>query len=128
MSNSTKNLTPLTSAIGATLASALALGSVQAAENPFGLSELEGGYMQVAMEGKCAGNMGTAAKGMAEGKCGAGKCGGSMMKAKAKMNGKCGGNMGAKGAMDGKCGGSMGQKAKRMMQGKCGTGKCGGSK
>ncbi len=75
MSNS-KTMKPIATAIGATLAGALAIGQAQAAENPFGLSELDGGYMQVAMEGKCGGSMGQKAKTMMEGKCGAGKCGG----------------------------------------------------
>ena len=68
-----------------------AAGAANAAGNPFGLSELSGGYAQ-----------------LAEGKCGAGKCGGSK-----GMEGKCGA---------GKCGGSKGA------EGKCGAGKCGGAK
>ena len=80
--------------------------------NPFGLSELNGGYAQIAdshMEGKCGGDKG------AEGKCGGdkgaeGKCGGD----KKAGEGKCGA---------GKCGGD-----KKAAEGKCSAGKCGGDK
>jgi uncharacterized low-complexity protein len=122
---SRKSLKPVATAIGAAFAGSMMIaGSANAASNPFGLSELNGGYAQVASnhEGKCGGNM----KG-AEGKCGAGKCGGSMKGAEGKCGaGKCGGSM--KGA-EGKCGGSM-----KGAEGKCGgsmkgaEGKCGGSK
>ena len=44
--------------------------------NPFGMQNLEGGYMQVA-EGKCGeGKCGEGKKADKEGKCGEGKCGG----------------------------------------------------
>ena len=49
----------------------------------------------------------------ADGKCGAGKCGGKMKE-------------GAKAMKDGKCGGKMKEGAKPMKEGKCGAGKCGG--
>ena len=52
----------LASAVGIALMSSLALaGNAQADGNPFGVTELNGGYMQIAMN---------------EGKCGEGKCGG----------------------------------------------------
>ena len=60
-------------AIGAAFAGSLvAAGPTTASpnSNPFGLTELSGGYLQVAsghMEGKCG-----------AGKCGAGNCGGNM--------------------------------------------------
>jgi len=104
----------LACAVGAALAGSMAMSNANAAENPFGMTQLESGYMQLA-EGKCGGDMnkkmegkcgGDKAKKM-EGKCGEGKCGGDKAK---KMEGKCG---------EGKCGGD---KAKKM------EGKCGGSK
>ncbi len=113
----------LATVVGVTLMGSLALSTTtQAAENPFGLTELDGGYMQLAMnEGKCGGEM----KG-AEGKCGGdkmgaeGKCGGD----KQSKEGSCGGDMKAK---EGSCGESM-EKTGKSMEGKCGEGKCGGDK
>jgi uncharacterized low-complexity protein len=113
-----KTRKPVVAAMGAAMAgSLLVAGAVNAAENPFGLSELGGGYMQLAsshMEGKCGG----AKPETAEGKCGGaqpaeGKCGGAQ-----PAEGKCGG---AKPA-EGKCGGE------KPAEGKCGEGKCGGQK
>lgn len=104
---SKKTMKPVVAAIGAAFAgSMLMAGAANAAANPFGLNELNGGYVQIAdnHEGKCG------ASKEAEGKCGAGKCGGS----KKEAEGKCGA---------GKCGGS-----KKEAEGKCGAGKCGGSK
>ena len=79
-------------------------GSALASENPFGFKKLEGGYQQVAAEGKCG-----------EGKCGEGKCGGSMRK-NTPPEGKCG---------EGKCGAGMKMDQKKTQEGKCGEGKCG---
>lgn len=109
MSNKTTKRT-LATAVGATLAGSLAFATgAQAAENPFGMQELNGGYMLVAMEeGKCGGNM----KKDAEGKCGA------EMKAK---EGQCGGDK----AKEGTCGDKKEGAAKPPMEGKCGEGKCG---
>lgn len=74
-------LKPVAAIVGATLVGSLsAINVAQAAENPFGATQLESGYMQLA--GKDG-----------EGKCGEGKCGGD----KAKKEGKCG---------EGKCGGA----------------------
>jgi len=85
--------------------------------NPFGATQLPGGYDLRSMqsegkcgEGKCGGEKG--AKG-AEGKCGEGKCGED--KGAKSAEGKCG---------EGKCGGEKGAKA---AEGKCGEGKCGGA-
>ena len=80
------------------VASSVAMAGTSNSGNPFAMTEMSSGYMQVA--GK-------------DGKCGEGKCGGSSEKK--KMEGKCG---------EGKCGEG---KAKKM-EGKCGEGKCGGSK
>ena len=68
--------------MAALFAASLSL-SVQAAENPFGMSDLDQGS-QVAMSSK------------KDGKCGEGKCGGDK-----KKDGKCGGDKKKK---DGKCG------------------------
>jgi uncharacterized low-complexity protein len=108
---------PVVIAMGAALAgSLLSAGAVNAAANPFGLSDLGSGYMQVA-EGKCGG-MPKAE----EGKCGAkpkaeeGKCGG----APKAEEGKCGG---APKAEEGKCGAKP-----KAAEGKCGEAKCGANK
>ena len=100
----------LATAVGATLVGGLALTTgAQAADNPFGMQQLNSGYMQIAMdEGKCGG-----AKKPAEGKCGEkmeaeGKCGEKLMK-----EGKCGDEVKAK------------EGEKKPMEGKCGEGKCG---
>jgi uncharacterized low-complexity protein len=111
----------LATAVGATLVGGLAFASgTQAGENPFGLQELNSGYMQIAMqEGKCGeGKCGEEMK-TEEGKCGEGKCG-SDMKA---GEGKCGGDK----AKEGACGGSK-EGASKSMEGKCGEGKCGSNK
>ena len=78
---SRKPMKPVAAAIGAAFASSvLVAGGANASENPFRLSELDGGYAQLAgnhVEGKCgAGKCGGNAK-MTDGKCGAGKCGGA---------------------------------------------------
>jgi uncharacterized low-complexity protein len=108
MSNKTTKRT-LATAVGAALAGSMALTTgTQAAENPFGMQQLSGGYMQIAMEeGKCGGNMKEA-----EGKCG------SKMK---DTEGKCG----DKKAKEGTCGDKKEGTAKPAMEGKCGEGKCG---
>jgi len=111
-------------AMGATFAAAMTASPIVNAEaNPFGMQNLESGYLQVA-----------------EGKCGEGKCGDKKGK---KAEGKCGDKKGAKegkcgekkGAKEGKCGekhskdneGKCGEK-KVKKEGKCGEGKCGGKK
>lgn len=104
-------------AMGATFAATMAATPLaNAAENPFGMQNLESGYMQVA-EAKCGGNM--EADKTAEGKCGEGK------KAAAKdAEGKCG--EGKKDA-EGKCGEGK-KEAAKTKEGKCGEAKCGGNK
>ena len=73
---------PLAIALGAAFVTSLASAPIaNAAENPFAMSELAGGYMvadshmeggdKSKAEGKCGGE-----KKEAEGKCGEGKCGG----------------------------------------------------
>ncbi len=96
-----KKLTTI--AVGTAFAATMASGVANAVENPFGMTELAGGYhvAMSSMEGACGSKDG-------EGKCGEGKA----------KDGKCGGDKAKK---DGKCGGD---KAKK--DGKCGEGKCGG--
>ncbi len=102
----------LSVAMGATFAAAMTASpaAFSADANPFGMQNLESGYMQVAeAEGKCGEGKCGGDKAKKEGKCGEGKCGGD----KAKKEGKCG---------EGKCGGDKAKEAK------CGEGKCGGDK
>ena len=114
MTNKT-NMKPVAAIVGAALVGSLAALNVAAGENPFGATQLDSGYMQLAGneagEGKCGDDMGKK-----EGKCGEGKCGDD----KGKMEGKCGDD---KGKMEGKCGDDKDKK-----EGKCGEGKCGGDK
>jgi uncharacterized low-complexity protein len=103
---------PVAAVIGAALVGSLsAVNVASAAENPFGASQLESGYMVVASmdekEGKCG-------EGKAkEGKCGEGKA----------MEGKCGEGK----ATEGKCGEGKAMEGKKK-EGKCGEGKCGEGK
>ena len=81
----------LSAAAGVTFVAAMSASPVaNAAENPFGMQNLESGYMHVA-EGKCGeGKCGEGKKAEGEGKCGEGKA------KEAKCGeGKCG---------EGKCG------------------------
>jgi uncharacterized low-complexity protein len=98
----------LSIALGTTFAAAMSASPVANADtNPFGMQNLESGYMQVA-----------------EGKCGEGKCGEGMMKKEQAKEGKCGEAEGKKKkeqAKEGKCG-----EGKAKKEGKCGEGKCGG--
>jgi uncharacterized low-complexity protein len=103
----------LSIALGTTFVAAMSAAPVANADvNPFGMQNLESGYMHVA-EGKCG-------EGKAkEGKCGEGKakeakCG----EGKAK-EAKCG---------EGKCGEGMMNKSDKAKEAKCGEGKCGGDK
>jgi uncharacterized low-complexity protein len=96
----TQSKKTLAAAVGTAFLASVALAPLaSAAENPFQLDRLAGGYS-------------LAEKGEAEGKCGEGKCGEG--KAKSEGEGKCG---------EGKCGEG---KAKSEGEGKCGEGKCGG--
>jgi uncharacterized low-complexity protein len=123
-----KSLKPVAAAVGAAFAGSMMLSGTAAAEgNPFGMTELNAGYMQLASshEGKCgAGKCGGSTEKTSEGKCGAGKCGGSAEKS---SEGKCGGS--TEKSTEGKCGaGKCGGSAEKSTEGKCGAGKCGGSK
>ena len=107
MSKENKIIKPLSIALGATFAIAASnvATAAPAGDNPFAMSELESGYMQVA--GK-------------DGKCGEGKCGGDKKKDGKCGEGKCGDDK--KGVKEGKCG----EDKKGKKEGKCGEGKCGG--
>ena len=98
----------LSIAVGAALGAGMAFSPLTLADtNPFGATELSGGYMQIA-----------------EGSCGEGKCGGD--KAKAHAEGSCGEG---KADAEGSCG-----EGKADAEGSCGEGKaesegsCGGDK
>jgi uncharacterized low-complexity protein len=68
---------PLAVALGAAFVTSLAGASVaNAAENPFGMTELSSGY-KVAAEGKCGEGKCGGEKKAKEAKCGEGKCGGN---------------------------------------------------
>ena len=110
------NLKPVAAVVGAALVGSLSAVSVaNAADNPFGSSQMPSGYMQLASsheggekmkEGSCGGD-----KEMKEGSCGGDK---------EMKEGSCGGDKEMK---EGSCGGD-----KKMKEGKCGEGKCGGDK
>jgi len=116
MSNKT-TMKPIAVALGAAFVASLAGTSIaNAAENPFGMTELSSGYMVAdSKEGKCGGAKMDKSKMKKEGKCGEGKCGGAKMD-KSKMD------------KEGKCGGAKMDKSKMKKEGKCGEGKCGGKK
>jgi uncharacterized low-complexity protein len=103
---SNKSIKSVSLALGTALVTSLAASNLSAgtAANPFAMSELNGGYMQLAdassvdksgQEGKCGGK-----KTGQEGKCGEGKCG-SKNEMKQNMEGKCGEKKSEK---EGKCG------------------------
>lgn len=79
-----RNLNPLAFAFGAALTAGMAIPAANAADNPFGMTELSSGYMVAGAEGKCG-----------EGKCGEGKKDKVQAKGDKKGEGKCG---------EGKCG------------------------
>ena len=105
---------PLNAVAGTLMASSVALmgaATVNADVNPFGATELQGGYMLIAGKG--------------EGSCGEGKCGAKKGKEGSSGVGKSGGDQ-AKGN-EGSCGGKTKTKVKGK-EGSCGEGKCGGKK
>jgi len=119
------NKTPLAAAMGAAFLSTFAATAVNAEANPFGMTEMSAGYMQVAAadkaaemkcgaemggmekpkaaEGACAGNKKPDAAKATEGKCGESKCGAMMQGGKMKpgMEASCGAMMKGK---EGSCG------------------------
>lgn len=76
---------PLALAIGTTIAASISLTPVvNADQNPFGMTDLSNGYMELAEGGK-----------KMEGSCGEGQCGGAMkekMEEKKKVESSCGEN------------------------------------
>ncbi len=103
------DLKPVAAVVGAALVGSLSAMNVAAGENPFGASQLDSGYMQLA----------SSHSGKEEGKCGEGKCG----EGRREKEGKGGeGQFGErKPGIDGNCGEDNSGK-----EGKCGEGKCGG--
>lgn len=91
-----------------TLAMTAALGVSGAASadisNPFGMQQLDSGYVQLA-EAKAK-----------DGKCGEGKCGDNKTAETKAEDGKCG---------EGKCGDNKAEEAEKVKEAKCGEGKCG---
>lgn len=84
---SKKSMKPVSLAVGAALVTSLASGNLLADTtiSPFAMSELSGGYMQLADASSTAkpdqgGNKDGDKKSEKEGKCGEGKCGGAMKK------------------------------------------------
>ena len=98
------NKTPLAAAMGTALVSAFSATAVNAESNPFAMSELSEGYMQVAQSDGTSGYTvkpwGKKAK---EASCGEGKCGSMMEEGKMKkgMESSCGAMMKGK---EGACG------------------------
>jgi uncharacterized low-complexity protein len=75
---SKKTITPAAALVGAALAGGLSAADLaNAADNPFGATPLERGYMLLAEEGKCGGDKSEEEGncGEQEGKCGEGQCG-----------------------------------------------------
>ncbi len=111
---------PLAIAVGTTLFSSLAVSTAYAETvnmdtNPFAITDLSDGYMQMAK----ADNRESGSKKMKAGACGEGKCGASMMPAGAlekTAEGKCAGNKPMPWAK---------KSTAKSMEGKCGEGKCG---
>jgi uncharacterized low-complexity protein len=114
--------------VGTSIAAGIGATAVSADSNPFEVSELSSGYMNVA-EADMVDVVKEGVKKVKDGVCGEGKCGGKMAGAAEKAEeGKCAGKMedGAKKA-EGKCGeGKCGDK--KMGEGKAAEGKCGDKK
>ncbi|MDO9107115.1 MAG: hypothetical protein Q7U57_19410 [Methylovulum sp.] len=133
------NTTPLAAAMGVAFISAFTATSTHAEANPFGMTELSTGYMQLAeagkaaemacganmsgmakpaktAEGACAGNKTPAAAKTAEGKCGDMMDGDKMKKG---MESACGAMMKGK---EGACGEMMKGEAMKGKEGACGAG------
>jgi len=85
------NKSPLAAAMGAAFISTFAATAVNAEANPFGMTELSTGYMQVAEADKAAEMKCGASMGMAEPKAKEGACAGNKPEAAKKgTEGKCG--------------------------------------
>ncbi|MEI8208066.1 MAG: hypothetical protein WCG16_02595 [Methylococcales bacterium] len=135
------NKTPLAAAMGAALISTLSVTVAHAEANPFGMTELSTGYMQVAEAGKtaemacgasmnmakpktpegaCAGSV-TPAKKATDAKTTEGSCGDMMKDGKMKpgMEAACGAMMKGK---EGACGEMMKGESMKGKEGACGAG------
>lgn len=115
---STHSRKALLASLGTALVSGALITPTQAHDSPFGMHELNSGYMQVA-EGSCG-----------EGKCGAGMMGNdatpatTLSKPKTTPEGKCSpGMVDKKANMEGKCSGPK-CVTDKCVDGKCGTEKC----
>jgi uncharacterized low-complexity protein len=121
------NKTPFAAAMGTAFLSTFAATAANAETNPFAMTDMNNGYMQVAEASKS----GEAMPGMKEGSCGEGKCGGAMQSAPKTVEGACAGNKpapkAAGKATEGKCGEGMcgammeGGKMKKGMENMCGA-------
>ena len=124
------NKTPLAAAMGAALISTFAATAANAEANPFAMTELSSGYMQLA-EMKCGASMGMPeAKKAAEGACagsidaakksGDAACGAMMKDGKMKpgMEKACGAMMKGK---EGACGMAKTAETAKPAEGKCGA-------
>ena len=110
-----RKLNPLAVALGTTFAISLASSPiVNAADNPFNMTDLGSGYM-VAEEGKCG--EGKCGDKKEEGKCGEGKCGDK------KAEGSCGDKKKLKVNVA-----KANAAIRKKEEGKCGEGKCGDKK
>ena len=144
------NKTPLAAAMGAALISTFAATAANAEANPFGMTELSAGYMQVAEAGKtaemaCGASMGGMAKPKTpEGACAGnakpattvvkpattkateGSCGDMMKDGKMKpgMEASCGAMMKGK---EGACGEMKKGESMKGKEGACGEGKKSGT-
>lgn len=116
--------------VGTSIVAGLGSTAVSADSNPFEVSELSSGYMNMAE----ADVVEKGAKMAKDGVCGEGKCGGKMSGAAEKAKeGKCAGKMEDESkSTEGKCGeGKCGDNKKekpKTAEGKCGEGKCGNKK
>jgi uncharacterized low-complexity protein len=135
------NKTPLAAAMGAALIASFAAPVVNAESNPFAMTEMSSGYMQLAemkcgtsmgmgttkpkaAEGACAGSKTAAAAKKVEGACGEGKCGSMMKDGKMKpgMEKSCGVMMKGK---EGSCGAACAEGMKNCAAAKTMEGACG---
>ena len=112
---------PLLIAMGTTLVSGFSITTVQAENaNPFVMTELSNGYMQLAKADTDDKKVTEEEKGsgkMKAGSCGEGKCGGDMMKGSEEKT------------VEGSCAGNKPMpKTNKGHEGKCGEGKCGANK
>ncbi len=116
-----KKINKTTFVVGTSIVAGLGSAQAIANNNPFELSELSSGYMNMA---EAATEQNDTTK-MKDGSCGEGKCGGKKDTAESKpKEGKCGeGKCG-----EGKCGEKKGAAEEKSKEGKCGEGKCGGKK